>query len=712
MSDVTTSARLAMRAAVEGGRIAAHEPTPNQLVNAVLTCAEAERITVPKTRIAPTLRARPANPERAIRALGLAARKIDLSRDPNWFRASTEALVVNYAGEWLAVTAHGTHAKLHPTAGRPIRVTAEVASRIDAEAWALIPSLQDGATTMWALARLGWARGSLRDIATMVALTLVSIVVGMVNPILSGLIIGELVPAKEASSIAVLTVILVLVSAGAIVLSTIQGMVITRFAQRFGLRLTEAVYERVFRLPASFHRENVPGELGDRIGGVGAFQSIVGGSIPALIGAFGMLVGGISVMSSLSPTLAIAVIGLAIVSLLIGAALLPRLFASAKLQTETGIELSGLTFSMLMGVAKIRTAGAEGRMFARWGYRFARMHFAMRELSQTNLILGIVSGLPSSLVPIMLVTTVSSGLTSLSIGEFTTATSAAAQAAAAITGFLPLIISIVSTWPRLTAIKPVLDAVPESLGDAGGDPGELSGKLAFENVTFGYDPDQPVLKDVSFSVQPGSMTAIVGASGSGKSTIIRLLLGLEVPDSGTVLFDGQALSSLDRSAVVEQMGVVPQESALIPGTIQDNILASAPGLGEREAWIAAQRAGVAQDIIEMPMGMQTVVSDGAGSFSGGQKQRLMIARALAREPRLLILDEATSALDNRTQQMVSESVSQIGATRIVVAHRLSTIRDADQIIVLDKGVVAEVGTYEELMALGGLFHRLASRQIA
>jgi ATP-binding cassette subfamily C protein len=299
----------------------------------------------------------------------------------------------------------------------------------------------------------------------------------------------------------------------------------------------------------------------------------------------------------------------------------------------------------------------------------------------------------------------------MGIGEFTAATSAAAGAAAAITGLLPLATGLVSAWPNVTAMKPILEAEPEPLGDAGGDPGELTGRVAFDSVSFSYDPESPVLKDVSFQVPAGSMTAIVGASGSGKSTIIRLLLGMEKPDSGTVLYDGNALTSLDRAAVLAQMGIVPQESALIPGPILDNILASAPTATLEDAWRAAERAGIAEDIRNMPMGMSTVISDGASTFSGGQKQRLMIARALVHEPKILILDEATSALDNATQELVSKSIESLGSTRIVVAHRLSTIRNADQIVVLDKGVVVETGSYDELMALGGFFSRLAARQL-
>ncbi|MDH6423400.1 ATP-binding cassette domain-containing protein [Aurantimicrobium minutum] len=706
------SAQHAVRSVVEGGRMAAHETTENDLINAVLRCAEFEKIQVPKSRISPALRTHPTTPDHAARALGIAVRKIDLASEKKWWIAQSEALLVNFRGEWLAITPRGVRSVLHLSNGATVNVTAEVAQEIQPDAWGLIPSLQDGPTGVKQLIRLGWSHGSVRDVLFLVATAVVSIFIGMIVPVTSGLIIGELVPAGEAQSIVVLMVILILIAVMTTFIAASQGLIIQRLSARFGIRITEAIYERVFRLPASFHRENVPGELGERIAGAGIFRSAMASIVPSIISAVGALIGSVIVLSYLSPSLVVGVVGLALLSVLIGVAMLPKLGHNASRQTESNIELTGLTFSMLVGIAKIRTAGAEERMFSRWTYRFAKMHMALRDVSQTNLIMGLVSSLPTALVPIILVVSEATGASQLTIGEFTTATSASASAAAAIVGLLPLAIGLVSAWPSIVSLKPVLEAEPEPLGNAGGDPGVLSGRVSFDTVNFGYTPEMNILSDVTFNIPAGTMTAIVGASGSGKSTIIRLLLGLETPESGTVLYDGQALSSLDRAAVLAQMGIVPQESALIPGSILENILASAPGSTEEDAWRAAERAGIAQDIREMPMGMQTVISDGASTFSGGQKQRLMIARALVNEPRILILDEATSALDNHTQTMVSESIENLGSTRIVVAHRLSTIRGADQIIVLDKGKVIEVGTYDELMALNGAFTKLASRQIA
>ena len=215
---------------------------------------------------------------------------------------------------------------------------------------------------------------------------------------------------------------------------------------------------------------------------------------------------------------------------------------------------------------------------------------------------------------------------------------------------------------------------------------------------------------MSLEVAPGAFIALVGASGSGKSTLLRLLLGFEQPEAGGILFDGQDLAGIDATAVRRQMGVVMQNAQLMPRSLYDNIVGTASGTLE-DAWEAATQVGLANDIRQMPMGMQTVVLEGGGAFSGGQMPRLMIARAIVGKPKILLLDEATSALDNRTQAVVTDSLGRLRVTRVVVAHRLSTVVNADRIYVFEAGRIIEVGHYAELIQANGPFARLAERQM-
>jgi ATP-binding cassette subfamily C protein len=265
--------------------------------------------------------------------------------------------------------------------------------------------------------------------------------------------------------------------------------------------------------------------------------------------------------------------------------------------------------------------------------------------------------------------------------------------------------------PVAERLRPILDSVPE-IDASKAHPGELTGEIELWHVTFRYLKDGPaILKDVSFRVSPGEYVALVGGSGSGKSTLLRVLLGFEKPEAGSVFYGGQDLTSLDIREVRQQVGVVLQTSRLLPTDIFRNIVGSS-NLGIDAAWEAARMAGLDRDIKQMPMGMHTVVSEGGGTFSGGQRQRLMIARALIRKPRIIFFDEATSALDNETQSIVTESLESLQATRMVIAHRLSTIINADRIIVLHNGEVQQEGQYEELLRQEGPFAELAQRQIA
>ena len=230
-------------------------------------------------------------------------------------------------------------------------------------------------------------------------------------------------------------------------------------------------------------------------------------------------------------------------------------------------------------------------------------------------------------------------------------------------------------------------------------------------MVFRYEPDGPaILDDLSLRIRPGEYVAIVGRSGCGKSTLVKLLLGFETPETGSIYYDRKDLRDLDLQSLRKNIGTVLQDGKLFAGNIFSNITITAPWLSEKDAWDAAEKVGIAEDIRRMPMGMGTVLSEGGDGISGGQKQRLMIARAIAPRPGVLILDEATSALDNLTQKTVTESLNHLHCTRIVIAHRLSTIHECDRIIAIDGGRVVESGTYDELIKANGFFADLVSRQ--
>jgi len=265
--------------------------------------------------------------------------------------------------------------------------------------------------------------------------------------------------------------------------------------------------------------------------------------------------------------------------------------------------------------------------------------------------------------------------------------------------------------PLFKLVQPIFEAVPET-GAGKKQVVSLSGRIEVSNVTFRYTKDGPiVLNNISLRIEPGEYVAIVGRSGCGKSTLMRILLGFEKPESGAVYYDGYDLETLDLRSVRQCIGVDLQDGKLFSGDIFSNIIITAPWSTLEQAWEAARLAGLEEDIKAMPMGMHTLISEGSGGISGGQKQRILIARALVSKPKIILFDEATSALDNITQKHVATSLASLGCTRVVIAHRLSTVKECDRILVMDGGRIVEEGSYEELMARKGLFYELAARQI-
>ena len=300
----------------------------------------------------------------------------------------------------------------------------------------------------------------------------------------------------------------------------------------------------------------------------------------------------------------------------------------------------------------------------------------------------------------------------MSSADFVSFVSALGIVSAAVGQMVMSLISAVSAIPVYRRLRPILEAEPEN-DAAKPPPGKLSGAIDVRNVSFRYGPDQrQILSGLSMQVKPGEFVAVVGESGSGKSTLLRLLLGFETPGSGSIAYDGQDVSHVNLQALRSRIGVVLQDSRLLPDTVLRNIIGHSGKLTVDDAWEAARLAGCEQDIREMPMGMHTMLSAGGGSVSGGQRQRILIARALAKKPAVLLFDEATSALDNETQAAVSAGIERLRGSRLLIAHRLSTVMNADRIYVLHEGRMAECGTYRQLMEKDGVFARLARRQLA
>ena len=367
-----------------------------------------------------------------------------------------------------------------------------------------------------------------------------------------------------------------------------------------------------------------------------------------------------------------------------------------------------MSYSMISGIQKIKLSGAEKRSFAKWLNLYAEgaeLTYNTPMFLRANAAISTGISLISTVILYYLA--VKSGLNPSTYFAFTAAYGSLMGAFTTLDGTA---MSAAQIQPILEMAEPFLKTVPETQ-EKKEIVTNINGSVELSHVSFRYDEDSPyILNDLSLKIKPGEYVAIVGRTGCGKSTLMRLLLGFEKPEKGAIYYDGKDIESLDLGSLRRKIGTVMQQSGLFQGDIYSNIVLTAPGLSIDEAWDAAEKAGIADDIRAMPMGMYTMVSEGGGGISGGQKQRLMIARAIAPKPKLLLFDEATSALDNKTQKQVSEALDAMGCTRVVIAHRLSTIRHCDRILVLDGGRIVEDGSYDALIEKGGFFADLVARQ--
>jgi NHLM bacteriocin system ABC transporter ATP-binding protein len=681
---------------------------PGSLRRVLEEVAEAEDIVLP--RPGPAVTASDWREQLAEMAAYAAFRARPVQLAGRWWREEGPSLIAEdrETGTPHALLSGRTGYQLTDPAGGRILLNADSARRFAPEAVMLYPSLPrhvDGR----GLLRFAW-NGIGPDFGRLALTVLAISLLGLFAPVAIGVLVGQAVPDGQHDMIAHVGLALVATAVGAFAFRVASALAQMRLITRIDWRLQAAVWDRVMRLPARFFRDYAVGDLAVRIRAIDDIRRTL--SWVTVNG----VVGGVFSLTSLILMFAYdASLGLlaGAYALVLGALLFVIKVKREALLRDVTRErgrVSGLVLQLLDGVRKLRVAAAEPRGFARWAHAFACLRAATgRDGRLVNLQALLVEGGP---ILAMAAAFAVAGLreTPIDVARFAAFSAAFGQFTAAIWTFANALAVSTIVVPMARRLQPVLDAAPEVDG-TGNDPGTLAGRIAMRNVSFRYREDGPwILRDVTLDIEPGAFIAIVGPSGSGKSTILRLLLGFETPNRGSVFYDGQDLTRLDLRLVRRQIGTVLQSTGLGPGSLGENIAGLTPVSRER-VMEAARMAGLAEDIAAMPMGLDTVVSEDGATLSGGQRQRVMIARALLRKPRILYFDEATSALDNRTQAVVSQSLARLSATRLVIAHRLSTVRGADRILVVEGGQIVEQGRFDDLMRARGPFHRLATRQM-
>lgn len=549
---------------------------------------------------------------------------------------------------------------------------------------------------------------SASDFVMIALATLALSLIGMFSPMINKLLFDRVLTSGSVRLLIAITVFSVCVSISTLLISAVKNMITARIETKLNISVDAATMMRIMSLPADFFKQYSAGELSNRASQVGVLCKMLASTVlsAGLTSVFSLIY--ISQIFVYAPALVVPALIIILVTVVFSVvSSLVQMKLSMRRMELSGKE-DGMTYALITGIQKIKLAGAEKRAFARWGNLYAenaRLAYSPPMFIRLNSVISLAISLAGTII--MYVMAVKSGISVADYYAFDTAYGMVSGAFASLAG---IALTVAQIKPILNMVKPFFDAVPE-VSDGKQVITRLSGGIELSNVSFRYSENMPlVVDDMSLKIRPGQYVAIVGKTGCGKSTLMRLLLGFEHPQKGAIYYDGRDLERIDLRSLRRRIGAVMQNGKLFQGDIYSNIVISAPWLSQEEAWEAAELAGIADDIRTMPMGMNTIISEGSGGISGGQRQRLMIARAIAPKPRILMFDEATSALDNITQKKISEALASLKCTRIVIAHRLSTIKQCDRIIVLDNGKIIEDGKYDELIEKNGFFAELVARQ--
>lgn len=602
-----------------------------------------------------------------------------------------------------------------PVEQTSVPVTASAALTLNGFAYVLYRPFPSRELSLIDLVIFG-IRGLRRELTTIVVMGIAGGLLSMILPIATGIIFQTLIPGGQRTQLLEISGFLVFTALATSMFALTRGQATLRLEGKLGSSLQAAVWDRLLRLPAPFFRHYTSGDLADRSLGVEyILETLTISSLTSIFSAvFSMF--SFLLLFYYSARLAMIATGLILVAVAVSAVAVRFQVQFQRRIFQIRGRISGMVLEFVENIGKLRVSASEPRAFATWAREFSgQKQLAMSARGVSNGLAVFNATFPVISLAVIFVCAArlmegESAAHALTAGMFLAFLAAFTQFQSAALSLTSTLQSVLGIVPLFERAAPIFETLPEvNVADA--HPGELTGSIEVNHINFRYRPDTPlVLRDFSLTLTSGEFVAVVGPSGSGKSTLLRLLIGFEKPESGAIYYDGQDLAGLDIQAIRQQLGVVIQGARVASGTILTNIIGAAP-LTLDEAWAAAGRAGLDRDIREMPMGMHTVVSEGGGNLSGGQRQRLLIARAMVKKPRIFMFDEATSALDNQTQAIVSRSLEAIQATRIVIAHRLSTVALADRIVVVDRGVLVQMGTYDELVNQEGLFRELAKRQL-
>ena len=648
--------------------------------------------------------------EYLLRPNGIMRRNVNLEK--GWYKDAIGAVIGTRKddGSVVAFIPKGLSGYVYfdaPT-GKWVKLTKKNESLFEDEGICFYKPFPLGKLTLRSLMRYIIETLSVADFVLIALSTLATTAIGLLGPKLNNLLMGTVVNSKNYQLLIGITVFMISVSISTMLITSVKSLLMARINTKMSLSVQAATMMRVLSLPADFFKKYASGDLSSRAQYIQSLCNMLISTVltTGLTSLFSLMY--ISQIFAYAPALVVPALGIILATIIFSLITTFAQMKYTKKKMELSAQESGMSYAMITGVQKIKLSGAEKRMFARW----SKLYSEQLMLSYNPPMFLRAGGAFSAIISmggmiLMYFMAVQSGV---SVADYYAFNTAYGMVSGAFMSVVSIAGTIAQFKPTIEMAKPIMEAIPEvSEGKLVLE--RLSGGIELNNVSFRYNENMPnVVDNLSLKIRPGQYVAIVGSTGCGKSTLMRIMLGFEKPQKGAVYYDGKDLSGIDLKSLRRKIGVVMQNGKLFQGDIYSNIVISAPQLSMDEAWAAAEMSGIAEDIRRMPMGMHTIIAEGSGGISGGQRQRLMIARAIAPKPRILMFDEATSALDNITQKIVSESLEKLKCTRIVIAHRLSTIKECDRIIYLEKGKIVEDGTYDELIALNGKFAELVERQ--
>lgn len=644
----------------------------------------------------------------AVRPYGIMHRTVKL--DKGWYKNAIGVMLAEKKGGGVATLLPGKISGyyFYDTDGQKKKLNEKTEGLFKPEATAFYNPLPNKKLGVAALMRYAFGNLSYSDDILVIAVTFIVSLIGLITPKLNQILFSTVIESNSVRLLVSIAIFTICVSVSTTLFGVVNSLLNARITTKVSTAVQSATMMRILSLPTSFFKDYSAGELTSRSTYIGSLCQIIMGTTIAtgLTSVFSLIY--IAQIFAFAPSLVAPALVIILATVLLSLLTTFVQMNVSKRQMEIGTKDSGLSYSLIAGIQKIKLSGAEKRAFSKWGNLFAQnaqLSYNPPVVLKLNSVFSLTISMVGTIV--MYYMAVKSGV---SVADYYAFNAAYGMVSGAFLALVAIATTFAQIKPVVEMAKPILEATPE-VAEVLTPVDRISGNIEINGASFRYKENEPpIFSNLSLKIKAGQYVAIVGKTGCGKSTLIRLLLGFEKPQRGAVYYDGKDISNLDLQSLRKKLGVVTQDGKLFQGDIYSNIVISAPHLTLDEAWEAAEVAGIADDIRAMPMGMHTMISEGTGGISGGQKQRVMIARAIAPKPKVLIFDEATSALDNITQKKVSDALAELKCTRIVVAHRLSTIRQCDRIIVLDGGKIIEDGTYDELIEAKGFFAELVERQ--